>query len=170
MNTSIHNTLPLHSTTWLYQSSRLFTETEAVEIAQRAKQFAAQWTAHKMGVAGDGDLVYNLFVVLMADEDVTGVSGCSIDSSVHFIKSLEKDYGVSFFARENIAYLHNGQANLCTLQEFRKKIETGELAENTMVFDNLLSKKEQLMQHWMKPYNESRLRNLHIPEPLAFTL
>jgi hypothetical protein len=121
MTTSIHNRLPLHSTTWVYQSSRLFTETEAVEIAQRAKQFAAQWTAHKVGVAGDGDLLYNLFVVLMADEDVTGVSGCSIDSSVHFIKSLEKDYGVSFFGQRKYSLPPPWPSQSVHLTRFQKK-------------------------------------------------
>ncbi|MBK8657343.1 MAG: hypothetical protein IPN22_00275 [Bacteroidetes bacterium] len=164
------NTLPPHSTTWIYQSNRLLTDTEALEIREKAKQFAKQWTAHKMEVAGDGDVLYNLFVVLMADEQVTGVSGCSIDASVHFIKSLERDYHLSFFTVGNIAYLLEGKAHLCSLKEFRSMIDSGALPADTLVFENMLSQKQQLIDSWIKPYNQSRLKNVHVPEPLHFTL
>ena len=170
MNQYMTHTLPPHSTTWIYQSNRLLTDSEALEIKDKAKQFAKQWTAHKMDVAGDGDVLYNLFVVLMADEQVTGVSGCSIDASVHFIKSLERDYHLSFFTVGNIAYLLDGKAHLCSLKEFRSRIATGALPDDTLVFENMLSQKQQLTDAWIKPYKESRLTRVHVPEPLPFTL
>ncbi|MDB5281320.1 MAG: hypothetical protein JWO06_395, partial [Bacteroidota bacterium] len=84
----IQNSLPPSSKVWIYQSSRPFSQGETETIRERIKQFVAEWNSHKVGVIGDGELLYDRFIVLMADEQQVGVSGCSIDSSVHFIKTL----------------------------------------------------------------------------------
>jgi hypothetical protein len=40
--------------------------------------------------------------VLCANEDFVSASGCSIDSSVHFVKSLGNELHVDFFNRMNV--------------------------------------------------------------------
>jgi hypothetical protein len=45
----------------------------------------------------------------MVDERKAGVSGCSTDSSVRFIKSLGEKYKVDFFNRTNLAFVVKGQ-------------------------------------------------------------
>lgn len=47
-------------------------------------------------MTGDGFVMYNRFVVLMADESEVGVSGCSMDASVHFIKGLAAEFNTNF--------------------------------------------------------------------------
>ncbi len=114
----ISNSLPANARVWVYQSNRAFTAQEMAEIELRLKDFVNQWTSHKVGVEGDGAIIYNRFIVLMADEEKVKLGGCSIDSSVHFIKALERDYGLNFFDRWNIAYLQGDKVLSCNRADF----------------------------------------------------
>ena len=68
------------SKVWIYQSSRLFTMSEALEIEDLLKEFTDQWQSHGTPVKGAGYLFFGQFIILMADERATGVSGCRTDS------------------------------------------------------------------------------------------
>ena len=85
------------SKVWVYQSSRVFTIGEALQIEEMINQFAQSWLSHGVPVKGAAYLFFGQFVVLMADETATGVSGCSTDSSVRLIKEIEKTFGVNMF-------------------------------------------------------------------------
>ena len=161
MITQIENNLPPSSKLWIYQSSRRFSAGEARTIREKIKQFVGQWTSHKDGVMGDGELLYDLFIVLMADESQIGVSGCSIDSSAHFIKGLGHEYQTNFFDRWNIAY-KNGEDDVSTCQkdEFERLVDIGTITDETIIFNNLLHCKKDFEAKWQIPYGESWLKNL----------
>jgi hypothetical protein len=78
-----------NSRVWIYQSSRLFFISEALEMEDMLNDFVANWKSHSEPVKGFANLLFGQFIVLMADETATSVSGCSTDSSVHLIKSIE---------------------------------------------------------------------------------
>jgi hypothetical protein len=158
----IENNLPGTSKVWIYQSSRKFTEREAEAINQKIKEFVTQWTSHKAGVIGDGLLLYNYFIVLMADESQVGVSGCSIDSSAHFVKGLGTEYRANFFDRWNLAYIKDGEVTGIHRDEFEKLLNTGEINDETIVFNNLLHTKADFETKWQVPYRESWLKNLRV--------
>jgi hypothetical protein len=40
------------------------------------------------------ELKYNRFIIIAVNQDVQPATGCSIDSSVEFIQSLEQKYNV----------------------------------------------------------------------------
>ena len=160
MGPHFENNLPDTSRVWIYQSSRKFSASEAAVINQKIKQFLGGWNAHKVEVAGDGKLFYDMFIVLMADENQVGVSGCSIDSSVHFIKSLGLEYKTNFFDRWNLAYVKNGEVINCHREDFEKKLDLGEINDDTIVFNNLLQTKGDSNTKWQVPYRESWLKNL----------
>src|SRR6478672_863658 len=83
------------SRVWIYQSDRLFTIPEALEIEEMLEEFSTSWQSHGIPVKGFATLFFGRFIVLMADETATGVSGCSTDSSVHLIQAIEKKYNVN---------------------------------------------------------------------------
>ena len=156
----IKNLLPSNSRVWVYQSVRKLTSDEVKDIEVKIKQFVTNWTSHKEGVAGDGCLLYDRFVVLMADEEQTGVSGCSLDSSIHFVKEIEKDSGTNFFDRWNIAYKKDGEVFSCSLTEFGTMVESGEVSDETIVFNNLVQSKKDFETKWQIPYKDSWLKNI----------
>ena len=160
MNTALNNQLSPLSKVWIYQSNRPFTETEAAILTERINSFVKQWTAHKLEVSGDGALLYNRFIVLMADETHVGVSGCSVDSSVHFIRNIGTEFNVNFFDRWNIAYKKNGEVLSCSREEFSKLVETGIITDETIVFNNLVQTKAELETKWEVAYKNSWVKNL----------
>src|SRR5258705_9284465 len=87
------------SKVWIYQSSRLFSMPEALQIEELLQNFVAGWQSHGVPVKGHGNLLFGQFIVLMADERATGVSGCSTDSSVRLIKTVEQTFQVNMFDR-----------------------------------------------------------------------
>ena len=109
MNLDFKKYIPAHfndnSRVWIYQSSRAFLENEVEEIEIALSTFATNWKSHGAIVKGFGALFFNQFILLMADETATGVSGCSTDSSVHLIKQLEKQYQVDLFNRHTMALI-----------------------------------------------------------------
>mgnify|MGYP003345907228 CR=1 FL=1 len=100
----INNHLPDNARVWVYQSVRKLNLAEVITLKQRLNVFVEQWTSHKEEVAGWADILHDRFIVLMADEEQVKLGGCSIDSSVRFVKALENEFQTKFFDRWNIAY------------------------------------------------------------------
>ena len=90
----LNNNFHADSRVWIYQSSRLFSLNEALEIEELLKEFVQQWKSHGTPVKGEAYLFFGQFIVLLADETATGVSGCSTDSSVRLIKDIEQRFKV----------------------------------------------------------------------------
>jgi hypothetical protein len=162
MITSINNSLPGHSKVWIYQSSRSFVFGEASAVREKVKRFVGEWNSHKVDVIGDAELLYDRFIVLMADEERVGVSGCSIDSSVHFVKSLGHEYKTNFFDRWLIGYKKGDVALSAGKDEFEELVRTGEIKDDTIVFNTLIHCKKDFDTKWELPYGQSWLKNLSV--------
>lgn len=156
----MNNLLPPHARVWVYQSVRAFNENETAFAEDKIKEFVRQWTSHREQVTGDGFLLYNRFVVLMADEEQVAIGGCSVDSSVRFVKSLEQHLNTNFFDRWNIAYIKNNEVRNCGMAEFEKLVECGDVSDETIVFNNLVHTKKDFETNWKVPYAKSWLKNL----------
>ena len=153
METFTH--LPAGSRVWIYQADRAFTPAEAEAINAAISQFVSQWLAHKAKVIGDGGLLYNRFVILVADEEKLQVSGCSIDSTVRFIKELGQKYNVNFFDRFYTSYWNGEQVEGADFEAFKAKVSQGLITDETIVFNNLVSTIDGLQSQWQVPLAKS---------------
>ncbi len=52
---------------------------------------SGSWNSHGDPVKGYANLFFGQFIILMADETASMVSGCSTDSSVRLIKAIETE-------------------------------------------------------------------------------
>lgn len=96
---------------------------EALEIETLLEEFTAEWTSHGADVKAYGNLFFGQFVVLMADETQAGVSGCSTDSSVRFIKGLGERFRVDFFNRTSLAFVVKDKIQV----QQHRRIEAGQV-------------------------------------------
>lgn len=142
---------------WIYQSSRPFIEKEEKEINEQLYQFYVQWLSHGDKVKGWAGLVFRQFVVVIADETDTQVSGCSTDSSVRIIKSLERQYEVNFFDRMTLTFLVNGKAQMLPMNQVQYALDKGYIYKDTPLFNNLVATKQELMTNWLVPLHKSWL-------------
>src|SRR5688500_3832185 len=90
---------PSSSRVWIYQSSRVFDDSESARMEEEARQFASDWAAHGKALDATARMVFNRFLILVVNDTVENPSGCSIDSSIHFVQELEKKYNTNFFDR-----------------------------------------------------------------------
>jgi hypothetical protein len=161
MNLEYRHVLPndFHpaSRVWIYQSSRLFTIGEALEIEAILNQFVEAWQTHGVKVKGYANLLFGQFVVIMADETAAGVSGCSTDSSVRLVKAIEENFRVEMFDRQNLAFVVKDKVQLLPLSQLKYAVENGFINADTLYFNNLVQTKEELLNKWMIPVKDSWL-------------
>lgn len=143
------------SRVWIYQSNRPFNEQEILEINEQLQQFTAQWNAHGDPVKGWGQVVLNQLIVLIADESQTTVSGCSTDSSVRIIKSIEKQYEVNMFDRLLLGFLVKDKVQLLPMAQVAYALEQGYINENTIYLNNTVLTRQELDTHWLQPLKDS---------------
>lgn len=145
------------SRVWIYQSSRLFLISEVFAIEEMLKQFTDGWQSHGSPVKGYATLLYGQFIVLMADETATGVSGCSTDSSVRLIKQVEARFQVQLFDRLSLAFLVNEKVQLLPLSQLSYAISNGFVKPETLYFNNTVLTKEEMLRNWLIPVQKSWL-------------
>lgn len=147
------------SRVWVYQSSRLFSMQEALDIEEQLDEFAANWKSHGAQVTAAAYLFFGQFIVLIADEEKTGVSGCSTDSSVRLIKAMEVQYGVTLFDRTTLAFVVKDKIELLPLSQLQYAFDNQFINEETLYFNNLVATKQELEEKWIVPVKDSWLAN-----------
>ncbi len=145
------------SRVWVYQSSRLFMLSEALHIEDLLNNFIANWNSHGAPVKGYGNLFFGQFIVLMADERATGVSGCSTDSSVRLIKQIEELFKVNMFDRTTLAFLLKDKVQMLPLAQLQYAVNNSFITPDTIYFNNLVQTKDELENKWLVPVKESWL-------------
>ena len=144
------------SRVWIYQADRFLTKSEANEIKELADQFVASWTAHGSALAGKATVLDNLFLILEVDEVVAGVTGCSIDKSVHFIKGLGDQFNIDFFDRMRVSYVDSdGNLQLASREQFQQLVKDGVVTSDTIVYNNLIQNTEELDSNWKISFSQS---------------
>jgi len=151
-----------NSRVWIYQSERAFTEIESNQINEILHNFTAQWTSHGAKIKGFGKVFFNQFIVLMADETASQVSGCSTDSSVRVIKKIEEDFQVSLFNRQLLAFMIDDNIQLIPLAEAKNAYQTNTIHADTLYFNNTILHKKEFEENWIKPLKNSWLQKRFI--------
>jgi hypothetical protein len=142
---------------WIYQSSRAFIEKEELEINEQLHQFYAHWQSHGIPVKGWAKLLFNQFIVFIADETDVQVSGCSTDSSVRIVKSLERQYSVNMFDRMMLTFLVDGKAQMLPYNQVQYALDKGYINKETLLFNNVAVTKKELLDNWLVPLKETWL-------------
>ncbi len=155
------------SRVWIYQCSRLFFLSEALQIEEILEQFVSGWKSHGAEVKGYANLFFGQFIVLMADESGAGVSGCSTDSSVHVIKEIEKKFKVALFERQTLAFIIKDKVQLLPLSQLSYAIENKFIDTDTIYFNNTVSTKKELLDNWLISVKDSWLaKRINLPETI----
>ena len=90
----------------------------------------------------------NRFIIFAVDEQTEAVSGCSIDSSVNFVKSIGQRFGIDFFNRLNMLIIKNGEPTLISFHELKSFREE-------QIFNPNINSLKDLRENWIIPVKES---------------
>ncbi len=133
---------------WIYQCNREFSENEVAEISRDLENFIGIWKRHGEDLKASYQIKYNQFIVIAVDENYNEVSGCSIDALVNLIKQFEQKFAVDLTNRLNISFKDNNNINVVSLSDFQNYAKQQKITSNTVVFNNMLTKKADLVQNW----------------------
>lgn len=146
-----------NSRVWIYQSSRLFFISEALQMEGMLNEFVAGWKSHGAPVKGYANLFFGQFIVIIADESDTAVGGCSTDSSVHVIKAIEEKFQVQMFDRQSLAFVIKDKVQLLPLNQLDYAVRNGFVTPGTLYFNNTVLTKKELLDKWLIPVKDSWL-------------
>ena len=147
-----------NSRVWIYQSNRLFSLSEALHIEDMLNDLVANWKSHGTPVKAYANLFFGQFIILMADDAATGVSGCSIDSSVRMIQQIEKEFKVEMFNWQNLAFVIKDKVQIIPRQQFNYALENNFITTDTLFFNSVVGTKKELEENWLIPVSKSWLK------------
>lgn len=151
-----YNKMTPTSKVWVYQSNRKLTPTEVEKIKAQTDEFEKEWDSHGKILTANISIFHHLFIVTMADDDITHVGGCSIDKSESFLKKLGKSFNIDFFDRRTIAFINqNNEMEVCSFDDFQILLDQGKVNDETIVFNNMVRTKNELENNWKVAFGKS---------------
>lgn len=136
--------MPAHARVWIYKSAAPFTGEQAAALQREGEAFTGSWASHGEAVASAFGAVDQHFVVIAADLRNMTICGGAIDGSVQFIQKMEARLGLKLTDRMVVLYERDGAIKSCRVPEVEALIKQGELAADTVVFDDLVATKADL--------------------------
>lgn len=141
------------SKVWVYYSEISFLEHKE-EIESMLHHFIVNWKSHGNQVHGYGCTIGGHIILLAADTSLGEVSGCSTDSSVHFIKELGTDFGLNFFDRELVLLLTENSIKTTKLTDLKH------IVSDTPVFNPYFNHLENWRETFVQKLSESKYKRL----------
>jgi hypothetical protein len=154
MYTSFEN-MPDSARIWIYQASRPLTANEQEEIKCSSQAFLEEWVAHGKDLKTSFDIRKDQFLLIAVDEAFNNATGCSIDTSVAFMKSLDSKYQLDLFDRSKIAFIFNDKIQLESLSNLKNKVQAGEIHESAFIVNNAITTVNELKEQWILPVMKS---------------
>lgn len=149
------------SRVWVYVCNRPLQAEEATAAQEQVNRFCRQWAAHNQALKAAGEIFQQQFLMLMVDESGTGASGCSIDSSVHFIENLGKSLQVDFFERMRFGWVNaQGLLRMADAAGLAEAVRQHEITADTLMVNTLVQTKAELAEKWLVPFSQSWHRRL----------
>jgi hypothetical protein len=140
---------------WIYPSNRPFSLDEVNWLSQKIGEFLTNWTAHGASLKAGFTLPYNRFIVFALDESEQTATGCSIDSSVHFIQSIEQHLEVQLLDKMNVSFKQGEFITYKTLTDFKQLVSNKSVSAETTVFNHLVLNKGEFLTQWEVPARAS---------------
>jgi len=147
---------PKSSRIWVYQASRELKPLEVEYILSSLKTFVPAWTAHDQQLSAHGWVSNGFFLFLMVDESQAGASGCSIDSSVAFIRALGEKLNIDWFNRLNFVYKdESDKLHLIHKDELPNAYQSGVVQDHTIFMNTLINQRGDIETKWEVPLKDS---------------
>jgi len=140
--------LPDSSRVWIYQADKEFTENEVEQISEKLYTFVSNWKRHGDALKASFKIEYNQFIILAVDENYNDVSGCSIDASVHIIKTLQNEFEVDLLNKMIVSFKDGTNVNTVSLKNFKEYAKLQKINATTVVFNNMIQSKADFESAW----------------------
>ena len=148
--------LPPDARLWIFAAERPLVGEERARVTREVDDFIDQWAAHDVPLTAARDVRYDQFVFVAVDERAAGASGCSVDALVRRMKGLQVELGLELVNHAPVLYRDETGIARVSREQFADLAERGAVSPETVVFDNSLTKVEQVRAgRWELPAGES---------------
>lgn len=147
--------LPEDAKVWVYPSSRKFYPNEIEAIEEKVKTFIESWKSDDETFKASYQFLHNRFIVIAADDITTPLKNIDIDASVSFILGLEQEYEIALLDRMNVCFKQGEHVQYKDLKDFKKLLKNKALTGKSIIFDNLITTKQDFENFWEIPIEES---------------
>lgn len=148
--------LPPEARLWIFAAERPLTDPERARVTREVDDFIDRWAAHDVPLTAARDVRYRQFIFVAVDERAAGASGCSVDALVRRMKDLQAELGVELVNHAPVLYREGAGIERVSRERFADLAENGAVSPGTMVFDNTLTRVEQVRAgRWELPAGES---------------
>jgi hypothetical protein len=150
---------------WIYTAAKPFSENQLSGIAQLSQAFLNQWESHGTPVRGGIEVVYDHFLVIIADDCDGHLCGRAQDAQVRLVKEIEEFTNCSLLNRMLVGYRDNaGEVRVASLHEINTVIQSTEEPEKMIVFDNTVTNYGDFVTRWETALENTWLNRL-LPTP-----
>jgi hypothetical protein len=148
--------MPDEARLWAYHTASALSASEVETLKRNLDQFVLEWSAHGKALAAAYDLKYSQFLLLAVDERKAPASGCSIDSMVRYLGSLQFSVGIQFVGTPPVCYRKGDSVYCCSRDQFRRLVKEGEVSQDTIVFNETIQTVGEYKRGlWEGPFSRS---------------
>jgi hypothetical protein len=152
---------------WIFASEKVISESLGNEIVSEIKLFLSQWKAHGKPLASNVEILGNHFIKIAVDESFENASGCSIDTMVKFIQSIESEFSINLTDR-SLVYFRNDKNEIFSdkFQNVKNLIRSGKINEKTLVYNTAVNNSSEFGNSWISVAKDTWLKkyfqNIHV--------
>ncbi|MBI9040054.1 ABC transporter ATPase [Lutibacter sp.] len=154
------STIPEESKIWVFPSNRKFYPQETEEITTKLETFLSSWKSDRNEIECSYLIKHDRFILVTANDTENSVSLEAHDALTSFIIELEKKFEIVLLDKINVCYKQGEFVQYKDIIEFKKMIKSKGVSEKTIVFNNMITIKEELRYNWEINIMESWLGRL----------
>ncbi len=151
--------LPDSARLWVFGVGRSLASTEESRLLAKVDGFLGEWKAHGYPLAAAREWLYGHFLLVGVDEQVSPPSGCSIDALIRNLRDSEEELKTEIVGGAFVWYRDakpSADIRRVSRAEFKKRVETGLISGDTVVFDLSLTRVGELRAgKWEAPARQS---------------
>src|SRR6185369_10613771 len=106
---------------WLFGISPALDETKRAQMLEQVDLFLRDWAAHNVPVTSAREILHDSFLLIAVDQ-ASETSGCSIDRMFGLLRQLERDLGVAILDPNRIFVRHgDGRIEAISRADFSER-------------------------------------------------
>ena len=141
------SSLDLSSRVWIFQSETEINKNLEDLIKKELTEFLENWVSHGIDIISSFEIKYKTFIVIAVSDSIN-ISGCSIDTLINFVKSLENKYNLSLMNKNIIKFKNGSTISSMNISDFKSKCEKINNNEELIVFNNLVNSIADYRNKW----------------------
>ena len=139
---------------WIFGSDKKLTDSQIKYINSSITCHIQDLSSHKNPLLGSFCILEKYFIIIAIDESINVASGCSVDTIIRLIQSIQNHLSMSLLNRQNIFCRINSQIVCVPLSKIK------EIANSDTLFYDLTIKNKGQIKDILRPIREGWCANL----------